>query len=198
MLCLSFLKTFPKVFFGHLFIFGCAGCSMLQGLLSSCDKWGLLFICGVWAFYCGGFSCCEARALGLLGATAQVRLLWWTSLNHVALQHVGSSQIGDHTRVSCTGREILYHRATRFSGALCTLHKGFLISSNPLSWFLFHLLWTSPWTTFYNNYLKLFVLWGLLSRKTKKKYSLHTHTYFWDLHWATVPLFARAKCFLTS
>ena len=35
----------------------------------------------------------------------------------VALRHVGSSQTGDQTCVSCTGRQILYHWATR--EALC-------------------------------------------------------------------------------
>ena len=89
-----------------------------------------------------------------------------------AQQHVGSSQIGDQTCVSCVGREILYHWATR--GAL---HKGFLIFSNLLSRLLFHLLCTSMWTTFCNNSLKLFVLWGLLSRKTMEIYSVPTNTY---------------------
>ena len=61
-----------------LFIFGCAGSSLLRGLFSSCSELGLLPRCGVWVSHCGGFSCRGAWTL-------------WHSLNScglVALQHI--------------------------------------------------------------------------------------------------------------
>ena len=45
----------------YLFIFGCAGSSLLLELVSSCEEWGLLSICG-------GFSCCRAWAPGHVGS----------------------------------------------------------------------------------------------------------------------------------
>ena len=48
-----------------LFIFGCAGSSLLPGLFSSCCEWGLLSSCGAWASYGCGFSCCRARLQGM-------------------------------------------------------------------------------------------------------------------------------------
>ena len=44
-----------------LFIFGCAGSSLL---LSSSGERGLLSSSGARASHCSGFSCCEAWALG--------------------------------------------------------------------------------------------------------------------------------------
>ena len=72
-----------------------------------------------------GFSCCRARALGtwaLVVATyalsscgsqtrAQAHYLWHRDF--VASQHVGSSWTRDQTSISCIGRQILYHWATR-------------------------------------------------------------------------------------
>ena len=40
----------------YLFIFGCAGSSLLLGLFSTCDKQGQLSNCIGWASHCGGFS----------------------------------------------------------------------------------------------------------------------------------------------
>ena len=48
-----------------LFIFGCAGSSLLHGLFSSRSKQGLLSSCGAQASRC--FSHCGAQALGLTG-----------------------------------------------------------------------------------------------------------------------------------
>ena len=45
--------------------------------------------------------------------TLQHRLSNWWHTGLVALWHVGSSQIRDQTHVSCIGRWILYHGATR-------------------------------------------------------------------------------------
>ena len=49
-----------------LFIFGCAGSSLLRGLFSSCSKQGLLSSC-VRASHFRGFSYCRADALECVG-----------------------------------------------------------------------------------------------------------------------------------
>ena len=51
----------------YLFILGCSGSSLLQGLFSSCGEQGLLSSCCMRASHCDGFSCCGARALGCKG-----------------------------------------------------------------------------------------------------------------------------------
>ena len=48
----------------YCFIFGCAGSLLLPWLFSSCGRQGLLSSCNVWAFHCGGFSCCRAPSRG--------------------------------------------------------------------------------------------------------------------------------------
>ena len=54
-----FLFSFFNFYlFLYLFIFGCAGSSLLHGLLLSCS---------VWVSHCGGFSYCGAQALGCVG-----------------------------------------------------------------------------------------------------------------------------------
>ena len=84
-----------------LFIFGCAGSSLLPGLFSSCCEWGLLSSCGARASQGCGFSCCRARLQGmwasavaahglssrgswaqelwLVGSGAQAQYLWHTA-----------------------------------------------------------------------------------------------------------------------
>ena len=47
----------------YLFIWGCAGSSVLHELFSGCGEQGLLPSYGARASHCGGFSCCRARAL---------------------------------------------------------------------------------------------------------------------------------------
>ena len=47
-----------------MFIFDCAGSSLLQGIFSNCGKWGLLSNHVAQAFYYSNFSCCGAWALG--------------------------------------------------------------------------------------------------------------------------------------
>ena len=81
----------------YLFIFGCAGFSLLHGLFCSCGEQGLLSSCGVWASYCGGFSCHGAWAqrhglqslssystwpqlLPFSSSRAQTQQLWYTRL----------------------------------------------------------------------------------------------------------------------
>ena len=51
----------------NVFIYGCAGSSLLLGLFSSCNEQGFLSSCGAQVYHCGGFSCCGARALEHLG-----------------------------------------------------------------------------------------------------------------------------------
>ena len=117
---LILLLFFNIFFFFYIYIyFGCARSSLLRGLFSSCSEWGLLSSCGAQASSCSGFSCCGARALGHLGSG---------SCNSRALEHRLNScgawtQLlcgmwappwsRDQTRVSCIGRQILHHRATR-------------------------------------------------------------------------------------
>ena len=50
------------------FIFDCAGSSLLPGLSSSCNEWGLLCSFSACTSHCSGFSCRGARALGLAGS----------------------------------------------------------------------------------------------------------------------------------
>ena len=62
--------------------------------------------------------CCRAQALGHLGFSSYGSRLWSTSLvvwytSLDASQHVGSSWIRDQTHVSCTGKWVLYHWATK-------------------------------------------------------------------------------------
>ena len=56
---------YQLLFFFNLFIFGCAGASVLHGPFSKGNKQRLLFIAQ--ASHCGGFSCCRAQALGHVG-----------------------------------------------------------------------------------------------------------------------------------
>ena len=74
---------------------------LLQRLFSNCREQGLLSSCRVQTSHCGGFSCCESRTRGHLGAQqlwlggsrAQAQQLWCTGL--LASQHVGSSRTRD-------------------------------------------------------------------------------------------------------
>ena len=66
----------------NLFVFGCAGSSLLCGLFSSCCERALLASCGAWASDCCGFSCRRARALGHVG---------FSSFHSQALEHKLSS-----------------------------------------------------------------------------------------------------------
>ena len=52
--------------------------------IPSCGEWGLLSSCGTQASHCGGFSCCEAQALG-----ARARHMGFSSCGAVGLAVVG-------------------------------------------------------------------------------------------------------------
>ena len=102
---------------GFCFFFGCAGYLLLCRLFSSCGKLGLLSRCRVQASHCSGFSRCGALVRGLQlswlsGSRAQVQWLWRMGL--AAPWHMDLSG-WNRTCVSCTGRRIPYHWATRES-----------------------------------------------------------------------------------
>ena len=56
--------------FLNLFIFGCAGCLLLRGLVSSCNEWGPLS-CGLQASHSGDFLRCRAQALECVGSVVE-------------------------------------------------------------------------------------------------------------------------------
>ena len=60
-------KIFIYFLLKNIYCFDCAESLLLHGLFFSCREWGLLFICGVQASHCGGFSCFGAQALGCMG-----------------------------------------------------------------------------------------------------------------------------------
>ena len=108
---LGSLSLFEKVLF-YLFLL----CWVLVacGLLSSCSKCGQLSGCRARSSYYSGFSYCGAWILGWEGFSSchtWAQSLWPTGL--IAPRHVGSSWNRDRTRVSYTGRQILYHWDTR-------------------------------------------------------------------------------------
>ena len=72
---------------------------------SRCGKWGPLFIAVRGPFTVAASHC------GAQAPDAQAQLLWLTG--PVAPRHVGSSHTRARTRVSCIGRQILNHCATR-------------------------------------------------------------------------------------
>ena len=110
----------------YLFIFGRAGSPLPHGLFSSSGGQGLLSTCRRVGFSLWGlllFWSMDSRVhrlqqfstwaqqLWLPGSRAQAQQLWRTDLE--APWHAGSSWIRDQTHVSCIGRWILYHWATR-------------------------------------------------------------------------------------
>ena len=56
--CIVFVQFLKKgyLFIIILFIFGCAGSSLLHGIFSSCSEQRLLSICNAWAKFSGFFS----------------------------------------------------------------------------------------------------------------------------------------------
>ena len=83
----------------------------------------------IWAFHCGDSSCCGTQALGHVGSVAVAPASRAQAHYWVAPRHVGSSWIREPARVSCIGRWVLYHWATREA-----LHWLFFF---PLHWLLF-------------------------------------------------------------
>ena len=74
---------------------------------SSCGERGLLSSCDARASPCGSFSCLQSTGSGDCG----LQSLW--RLGFIAPLLVGSSRTRDQTHLSCIGRWILNHWATR-------------------------------------------------------------------------------------
>ena len=72
-----------------------------------------------------------------MGSRLWAQWLWYTGL--VAPLHVGSSWTRDWTHVSCTGRRILYHWATREALSLITFSFWFKVTDMQLFLSLEHL-----------------------------------------------------------
>ena len=95
--------------FIYVFIFGCAGASLLCGLFFSwgergCSDCGARFsLTGLLSWSPQGTCASVLAARGLHSSGAQVS----------CSGHVGSSRLSDWARVSCLGRWILRRRATR-------------------------------------------------------------------------------------
>ena len=94
----------------------CAGSPLLHRLFSSCSEPGAALYNGsLWACRCGWWPLCRAWNPGCLGLSSfklwNTDSVWQTGL--VAPWHGGSSQTRAQTHVSCIGRQILYHWATR-------------------------------------------------------------------------------------
>ena len=58
-----------------IFVFGCAGSSLVARAFSSFGKQGLLLLMVHWTSHCSGFSCCRAQALELAGFSSCVHQL---------------------------------------------------------------------------------------------------------------------------
>ena len=56
--------------FTYLYIFGCAGSSLLREFFSSCGETGTRFCCSALSSHCGGFPCYRAQALGYSGVSS--------------------------------------------------------------------------------------------------------------------------------
>ena len=74
-----------KIFF--LVVLGLCCC---MPAFSSCGSWGLIFSCGAWTSYCGGFSCCRARVLGVQASEAAAPWPSSCSLQAVGLEGFSS------------------------------------------------------------------------------------------------------------
>ena len=113
--CASFLY-FQRA--GAPLQFWCTGSSLLRLPLSRAQA----------PEHAGFRSCCSWAWLWSQGSRTQAQYLWHTDL--AVPQDVGSSWIRNQTRVSCIGRQILYHQATR--AALSYIFKIHL--QLPLKW----------------------------------------------------------------
>ena len=106
-----FFFFFLIFLFYFTFIYGCVGSSFLCEGFLQLRQVGATLHRGARASHYRGPSHCRAQA-----PDAQAQQLWLTGL--VAPWHVGSSQTRTRTRVSCIGRQILNHCATREARSL--------------------------------------------------------------------------------
>ena len=93
---------------GHSLAVVCGSHTVLASLPLTAGLWG------AWA------SVVEAWGLSSWGSRAQARSLWHLGL--VVRWRLGSSQTRDRTCVSCIGRQILYHWATREAQSLVLMN----------------------------------------------------------------------------
>ena len=115
-----FHQYFLKIilFFIYSFILAVLGLHCCLGFsLVMAHRW-LLSSCSGWVSHCSGLSCFGAQALQYVGPAAATCVLQSpgsivVGLRLVAPWHVGSFQIRNQTRISCIGRQILHHWATR-------------------------------------------------------------------------------------
>ena len=119
--CLPATVTFSFVsIYLILVVLGLCYC---ERAFSSWGERGLLSSCGARAFHCCGFFVAERGGLSARGlhSCSSWELKYRLRAVCVPLRcmglaapwHVGSSWIRDWTHVSCTGKWILYHLATR-------------------------------------------------------------------------------------
>ena len=130
------LLFFLLLLFIHFFTFGYAEFSPPHGLSLVAVSGGLLSSCGMQASHCGGFSFGGASiGSGCTGfhscSRAWGQWVWCKGLG--APRHVGSSWISVGTHVSCIGRQILYHWATRE----VPLSFFVLNTAHEVTWFFF-------------------------------------------------------------
>ena len=107
---LNFLKAL------YLFVSGCSGSPLSLGLFSSRSRAHSVALCGLLI----KTACLvAAHRLYTEAVAATPRRLCFSTGSVVGVQglvapwHAGSSRIRDQIRVSCIGRQILYHRATK-------------------------------------------------------------------------------------
>ena len=107
----KYLEIFcSRLFKKYLFIyFWLAGSLLLFGLFSSCGEQGnaLAVVMGFSFWRLPLLQSRGSRAHGLRSCGSRAQEQWCTCF--VAPLHVGSSRIRDQTRVSCIGRQTLYH-----------------------------------------------------------------------------------------
>ena len=137
---IAFLLAFKE---STYFNFGCAGSSLLRELFSRRGNQGLHSSCSIQASPCGSCSCCGPRAPGAQASVVGAR--GRSSCSSWAVEHrLGSC--GTPTQlllsmwglpgpgielISCTGRQILYHRATREAHTIAFLFfKYYIISGS--------------------------------------------------------------------
>ena len=128
--------TILKLIKNFIYFWLCWVFAALCRLFSSWGGQGRLSSEGAKASHSSGFSCCAARAhgcavqalvtaaRGLRSGSSWAQQLWCPGL--VALRHVGSSPTRDRTHVSCIGRQILHHWATR-EALMWTIYKKSLL-----------------------------------------------------------------------
>ena len=111
-------KKVPLYF--YVFMFGCAGSSLLQGFSLVAISRSASLVVLHWLGW---------RLLFLLGRRAPAQAQWLRCRGLVFLQHVQFSQSRDRTCVSCICTRIRYHWATREDPRFCFKMQNLLVDS---------------------------------------------------------------------